>query len=129
MRRKNDISTLRYARSFERLQLRTSIFKLKKYINVCVFLFEYAAHFDFPFQAKPFEGQLPSSKNPPTHGQKLNQVFQRVLDELEHILEGYILPEPYFSVKLKTAVDSLMLCLKDPSLPMLELQVKYTMSS
>ena len=28
MRRKNDVSTLRYARSFERLQLRTSVFKL-----------------------------------------------------------------------------------------------------
>ena len=27
MRRKNDVSTLRYARSFERLQLRTSVFK------------------------------------------------------------------------------------------------------
>ena len=27
MRRKNDVSTLRYARSFERLQLRTSGFK------------------------------------------------------------------------------------------------------
>lgn len=76
------------------------------------------------FQAKPSTDHLPSSQNPPTHGQKLNQIFQRVLDELEHILEGYVLPEPYFGIKLKNAVDSLMDCLKDPSLPMLELQVK-----
>ena len=39
------------------------------------------------------------------------------------MLEGYILPEPYFTVKLKMAVDGLMECLKDASLPMLELQV------
>ena len=39
------------------------------------------------------------------------------------MLEGYILPEPYFSVKLKSAVDRLIHCLKDASLPMLELQV------
>ena len=31
MRRKNDVSTLRYARSFERLQLRTSVFNKKVY--------------------------------------------------------------------------------------------------
>ena len=30
MRRKNDVSTLRYARSFERLQLRTSGFKFRE---------------------------------------------------------------------------------------------------
>ena len=33
MRRKNDVSTLRYARSFERLQLRTSVFKSRDSIN------------------------------------------------------------------------------------------------
>ena len=76
------------------------------------------------FQAKPSEEKLPSSQNPPTHGQKLNQIFQQVIDELEHVLEGYILPEPYFSVKLKSAVEGLIQCLKDASLPMLELQVK-----
>ena len=33
MRRKNDVSTLRYARSFERLQLRTSGFKSSEDTN------------------------------------------------------------------------------------------------
>ena len=32
-RRKNDVSTLRYARSFDRLQLRTSGFKRSEHIN------------------------------------------------------------------------------------------------
>ena len=34
MRRKNDVSTLRYARSFERLQLRTSVFKSERACSV-----------------------------------------------------------------------------------------------
>ena len=33
VRRKNDVSTLRYARSFERLQLRTSVFNRIPYVT------------------------------------------------------------------------------------------------
>ena len=37
VRRKNDVSTLRYARSFERLQLRTSGFKLQCIMYIKLF--------------------------------------------------------------------------------------------
>ena len=38
MRRKNDVSTLRYARSFERLQLRTSGFNAAKFEFYTIYL-------------------------------------------------------------------------------------------
>ncbi|XP_041352027.1 acetyl-CoA carboxylase-like isoform X1 [Gigantopelta aegis] len=82
-------------------------------------------HLDDPSrvqQAMPFEGSLPSLMNPPTHGMKLHQVFQRTLAQLQNVMAGYILPEPYFKDRLKNNVSVLMKCLKDPSLPLLELQ-------
>ncbi|XP_060601349.1 acetyl-CoA carboxylase-like isoform X2 [Ruditapes philippinarum] len=80
-------------------------------------------------QAKPCTNKLPSSENPPAHGMKLHQIYKRNLDELENILAGYVLPEPYFTEKLKTVVESLIKCLKDPSLPLLELQEMIAVTS
>jgi len=75
-------------------------------------------------QAIPCEDTLPSQQNLPCHGMKLHQVYQRNMEELEQILSGYTLPEPYFSERLKVLVDSLLTCLKDSHLPLLELQVR-----
>ncbi|KAK3798057.1 hypothetical protein RRG08_034617 [Elysia crispata] len=72
-------------------------------------------------QAKLFEGSLPSQENT-AHGDKRHQVFQRAKCDLDNILSGYILPEPYFTVRLRSTVERMMKCLKDPSLPLLELQ-------
>lgn len=58
-----------------------------------------------------------------THGDKLHQVFQRTRSELDNIMSGYILPDPYFEQKALVTVERLMSCLKDPCLPLLELQV------
>lgn len=80
-------------------------------------------------QAKPCIEKLPSPKNPPTHGMKLHQIYQRNMEELENILAGYVLPEPYFIQRLRTVVDSLIKCLKDPSLPLLELQEMIAVTS
>ena len=55
---------------------------------------------------------------------KLHQIYQRNVEELEQILAGYVLPEPYFTEKLTSVVESLLKCLKDPRLPLLELQVR-----
>uniref|UniRef100_A0A8C1LSD1 acetyl-CoA carboxylase n=1 Tax=Cyprinus carpio TaxID=7962 RepID=A0A8C1LSD1_CYPCA len=58
----------------------------------------------------------------PAAGERLHQVFHSVLENLVKIMDGYCLPEPYFSQKLKKWIDTLMKTLRDPSLPLLELQ-------
>ncbi|XP_020776551.2 acetyl-CoA carboxylase isoform X2 [Boleophthalmus pectinirostris] len=55
-------------------------------------------------------------------GEKLHQVFHTVLENLIKVMDGYCLEEPYFSNKLKHWVATLMKTLRDPSLPLLELQ-------
>jgi acetyl-CoA carboxylase/biotin carboxylase 1 len=74
-------------------------------------------------QAKEFEGQLPHIQNPTTQGERLHQVFQRLKAELDNVMAGYILPDPYFITRTQATVERMMTCLKDPSLPLLELQV------
>ncbi|ESP03134.1 hypothetical protein LOTGIDRAFT_199489 [Lottia gigantea] len=80
-------------------------------------------------QATPFKGKLPVSNSPSTHGDRLHQVFQSARNVLENILSGYILPEPYFTELLSKTVESMMKCLKDPALPLLELQELISMIS
>uniref|UniRef100_A0A672PPX8 acetyl-CoA carboxylase n=1 Tax=Sinocyclocheilus grahami TaxID=75366 RepID=A0A672PPX8_SINGR len=58
----------------------------------------------------------------PVVGERLHQVFHSVLENLVKIMDGYCLLEPYFSQKLKKWLDTLMKSLRDPSLPLLELQ-------
>ncbi|XP_047552330.1 acetyl-CoA carboxylase 2 isoform X3 [Lutra lutra] len=72
--------------------------------------------------AKPFTGKLPSQQTLPIMGEKLHQVFHNVLENLTNVMSGYCLPEPIFSTKLKEWVQKLMMTLRHPSLPLLELQ-------
>ncbi|XP_036132271.1 acetyl-CoA carboxylase 2 isoform X1 [Molossus molossus] len=72
--------------------------------------------------ARPFTGELPPQQTLPIMGEKLNQVFHTVLENLTNIMNGYCLPEPFFSIKLKEWVQKLMMTLRHPSLPLLELQ-------
>ncbi|XP_069475531.1 acetyl-CoA carboxylase 2 [Ambystoma mexicanum] len=67
-------------------------------------------------------GVLLPQQNLPIVGEKLHQVFHSVLDNLINVMNGYCLPEPYFITKLKEWVITLMRTLRDPSLPLLELQ-------
>jgi acetyl-CoA carboxylase/biotin carboxylase 1 len=53
---------------------------------------------------------------------KLNQIFQINKDSLENILAGYSYPEPYFRERLKSNVETLFSILRDPSLPLLEVE-------
>lgn len=53
---------------------------------------------------------------------KLNVTFNIAKTHLEHILAGYVLPEPYFTMKMQQNVEIFMDCLRDPRLPLLELQ-------
>lgn len=75
-------------------------------------------------QAELFTGKLPTLQNPLNHGERLHQVFQRTRTELENLLAGYVLPDPFFTSRVKKSVETLMKCLRDPSLPLLEMQVK-----
>uniref|UniRef100_A0A3B5MTG1 acetyl-CoA carboxylase n=1 Tax=Xiphophorus couchianus TaxID=32473 RepID=A0A3B5MTG1_9TELE len=65
---------------------------------------------------------LPPQQPLPMVGEKLHQVFHNVLENLVRVMDGYCLEEPYFSTKLKEWVATLMKTLRDPSLPLLELQ-------
>uniref|UniRef100_A0A673M3W8 acetyl-CoA carboxylase n=1 Tax=Sinocyclocheilus rhinocerous TaxID=307959 RepID=A0A673M3W8_9TELE len=71
---------------------------------------------------KPNTEPLPSQEPLPVVGERLHQVFHSVLENLVKIMDGYCLLEPYFSQKLKKWLDTLMKTLRDPSLPLLELQ-------
>ncbi|TKS78760.1 Acetyl-CoA carboxylase 2 [Collichthys lucidus] len=65
---------------------------------------------------------LPPQQPLPIVGEKLHQVFHSVLENLGKVMDGYCLEEPLFSSKLKQWVTTLMKTLRDPSLPLLELQ-------
>ncbi|CAF3390706.1 unnamed protein product [Rotaria sp. Silwood1] len=53
---------------------------------------------------------------------KLNQIFQTIKGSLENILAGYSYPEPYLRERLKSNVETLFSILRDPSLPLLEVE-------
>ncbi|XP_028335696.1 acetyl-CoA carboxylase 2 isoform X2 [Physeter macrocephalus] len=72
--------------------------------------------------AEPFTGELPSQPTLPILGEKLHQVFHGVLENLRNIMKGYCLPEPIFSIKLKDWVQKLLVTIRHPTLPLLDLQ-------
>ncbi|VDK32010.1 unnamed protein product [Taenia asiatica] len=57
-----------------------------------------------------------------TTGSAVHRIFTRCLRELEEALLGYVLPEPFFSDWLKPKLDELFQCLRDPNLPLFELE-------
>ncbi|KAG5843414.1 hypothetical protein ANANG_G00150700 [Anguilla anguilla] len=73
-------------------------------------------------QAELHTGALPRIQSVALRGEKLHRVFHSTLDHLLHIMNGFCLPEPFFSTRLKEWVERLMKTLRDPSLPLLELQ-------
>ncbi|XP_066055535.1 acetyl-CoA carboxylase 2 isoform X2 [Chamaea fasciata] len=72
--------------------------------------------------AQPFTGGLPAQQTLPITGERQHQVLRNVLDNLTNVMNGYCLPEPYFKTKMKEWVAQLMKTLRDPALPLLELQ-------
>ncbi|NXD65210.1 ACACB carboxylase, partial [Eolophus roseicapillus] len=72
--------------------------------------------------AQPFTGGLPPQQTLPITGEKQHHVLRNVLENLTNVMNGYCLPEPFFSAKVKEWVAQLMKTLRDPSLPLLELQ-------
>ena len=73
-------------------------------------------------KAEVFQGRLPQAAEESSR-LKLNQVFSETKAFLQCVLHGYVIPEPYFTQRVQQAVETLIKCLKDPSLPLYELRV------
>ncbi|XP_063060931.1 acetyl-CoA carboxylase-like isoform X2 [Engraulis encrasicolus] len=73
-------------------------------------------------RAELVTGNLPQIQSATLLGEKLHRRFHHTLDHLSNIMNGYCPPEPFFSIRLREWVDRLMRMLRDPSLPLLELQ-------
>ncbi|XP_013400503.1 acetyl-CoA carboxylase isoform X2 [Lingula anatina] len=84
-------------------------------------------------QAQLFHGKLPAvTHNTVTsmHGDKLHQVFQSARASLENILAGYAIPDDkVFKKRLGDVLNTLLTCIRDPSMPLLELQELISMIS
>ena len=78
-------------------------------------------------RAHTFTGRFPDEcgESPalPVWGDKLNQIYQSCRAKMDHVFAGYCLPDPFFQPKMKETIERMMTVLKDPSLPLLELQV------
>jgi len=73
-------------------------------------------------RATLFNGKFPEAASSFSHGDKLNQIYQACKTTLENTFGGYCLPDPYFAMKVKEVVEKFMKALRDPNLPLLELQ-------
>ncbi|KAL4711329.1 hypothetical protein ACJJTC_019170 [Scirpophaga incertulas] len=71
--------------------------------------------------AQPYKGQFPI-EDVSTVSEKLNHAHNKYRAILENTLAGYCLPEPYNTPRLREVVEKFMSSLRDPSLPLLELQ-------
>jgi acetyl-CoA carboxylase / biotin carboxylase 1 len=71
---------------------------------------------------QPYMAKLPKYINPEVKGNKLHQIFRNTKESLSNILSGYHYPNPYFKKQVDENVNTLIKTLRDPSLPLLELQ-------
>ena len=51
-------------------------------------------------QAELFTGSLPVIQSAGLQGEKLHRVFHHTLDHLSHVMNGFCLPEPFFSIRV-----------------------------
>ncbi|CAF4326884.1 unnamed protein product [Rotaria socialis] len=73
-------------------------------------------------QSQLYDGKFTFQLFDQSKSTKLNQIFQIIKGSLENILAGYTYPEPYFRERLKSNVETLFSILRDPSLPLLEVE-------
>ncbi|XP_055920497.1 acetyl-CoA carboxylase isoform X2 [Eupeodes corollae] len=72
-------------------------------------------------KAQPFKSGFPVAENS-SIPEKLNRVHNSYKVILENTLAGYCLPDPYNAPRLREVIEKFMQSLRDPSLPLLELQ-------
>ncbi|XP_065216768.1 acetyl-CoA carboxylase isoform X5 [Planococcus citri] len=74
-------------------------------------------------KAQDYKGQFPElDVSTPIIGDKLNHVHNSYRQMLDNILAGYCLPDPYHQIRVREVIEKFMSTLRDPSLPLLELQ-------
>lgn len=74
-------------------------------------------------KAQDYKGQFPElDGSTPNLGDKLNHVHNNLRQMLDNILSGYCLPDPYHQIRVQEVIEKFMNTLRDPSLPLLELQ-------
>ncbi|KRZ71508.1 Acetyl-CoA carboxylase, partial [Trichinella papuae] len=76
-----------------------------------------------------YEGTFPVHSPTAQHAEKLYQTYRDLVSYFNHLLEGYTLPEPYFSADLREKVEKFFRVLKDPWLPLYELQESISIIS
>ncbi|GBP42919.1 Acetyl-CoA carboxylase [Eumeta japonica] len=72
-------------------------------------------------KATPYKGQF-SLEDAPSVSEKMNHAHNKFRCILENTLAGYCLPDPYNAPRLREVIEKFMQSLRDPSLPLLELQ-------
>ncbi|CAH0549066.1 unnamed protein product [Brassicogethes aeneus] len=74
-------------------------------------------------KAQLYKGPFPElDVSQPVVSQKLNHIHNNYRMILENTLAGYCLPDPYNVPRLREVIEKFMSSLRDPSLPLLELQ-------
>ncbi|KAK3859492.1 hypothetical protein Pcinc_034403 [Petrolisthes cinctipes] len=74
-------------------------------------------------KAQLYDGGFPPSKSAlPREDEKLNHIYHTRRAILDNVLDGYCPPDEYFTPMVKETVQKLMSVLRDPNLPLLELQ-------
>ncbi|KAK9746194.1 Carbamoyl-phosphate synthase L chain, ATP binding domain [Popillia japonica] len=74
-------------------------------------------------KAQWYKGTFPElDVSNPGSSQKLNHIHNSYKTILENTLAGYCLPEPYNTARLREVIEKFMASLRDPSLPLLEIQ-------
>ncbi|XP_041970632.1 acetyl-CoA carboxylase isoform X2 [Aricia agestis] len=71
--------------------------------------------------AQPYKGQFPAGDTGPV-SEKMNYAHNKYKYILENTLAGYCLPDPYNIPRIQELVEKFMQSLRDPYLPLLELQ-------
>ncbi|XP_063700172.1 acetyl-CoA carboxylase isoform X3 [Culicoides brevitarsis] len=72
-------------------------------------------------KAQPYKGTWGTIENTAIP-EKLNRIHHSYKTILENTLAGYCLPDPYNAPRLREVIEKFMQILRDPSLPLLELQ-------
>nr|XP_008194740.1 PREDICTED: acetyl-CoA carboxylase isoform X1 [Tribolium castaneum] len=74
-------------------------------------------------KAMLYKGPFPElDVSQPIVSEKLNHIHNSYKAVLENTLAGYCLPDPYNAPRLREVIEKFMSSLRDPSLPLLELQ-------
>ncbi|KAK6633678.1 hypothetical protein RUM44_004285 [Polyplax serrata] len=74
-------------------------------------------------KAQDYKGGFPDADvSAPIVGEKLNQLHNSYRSMLDNILSGYCLPDPYHEPRVREVIEKFMSSLRDPSLPLMELQ-------